>query len=82
MDIAGRTVHVVYTGLRDGEKLHEELFGIGEEADFRPIHPAISHVKAPPLDAVQIRAAERVAGQAAALHGLTGSGLRLYGSVA
>jgi FlaA1/EpsC-like NDP-sugar epimerase len=82
MEIAGRTVCIVYTGLRDGEKLHEELFGIGEEADFRPVHPAISHVTAPPLDPAEIRTAELVTGQAAALHGLAGPERRLFGSVA
>ncbi|GAA1255209.1 nucleoside-diphosphate sugar epimerase/dehydratase [Pseudonocardia aurantiaca] len=49
MDIAGRNVEVVYTGLRDGEKLHEELFGVGE-LDDRPIHPSISHVTVPAID--------------------------------
>ncbi len=48
MEISGRTVDIVYTGLRPGEKLHEELFGIGEQ-DHRPIHPAVSHVRVPPL---------------------------------
>jgi FlaA1/EpsC-like NDP-sugar epimerase len=42
-------VEIVYTGLRPGEKLHESLFGIGE-ADDRPVHPLISHVRVPPLD--------------------------------
>ncbi|HEU5111017.1 MAG TPA: nucleoside-diphosphate sugar epimerase/dehydratase, partial [Micromonosporaceae bacterium] len=49
--IADRTpspVGIVYTGLRPGEKLHEDLFGTGE-GDVRPIHPLISHVSVPPL---------------------------------
>jgi FlaA1/EpsC-like NDP-sugar epimerase len=41
-------VEVVYTGLRPGEKLHEELFG-DDEVDIRPIHPLISHAPVPPL---------------------------------
>ena len=49
MEISGKSVPVVYTGLRKGEKLHEELFG-EEEVDTRPLHPAISHVAVPPLD--------------------------------
>jgi FlaA1/EpsC-like NDP-sugar epimerase len=44
-----RAVTVVYTGLRPGEKMREELFGTGER-DTRPIHPLVSHVDAPPLD--------------------------------
>jgi FlaA1/EpsC-like NDP-sugar epimerase len=39
---------IVYTGLRPGEKLHEDLFGAGE-ADVRPLHPLISHVDVPAL---------------------------------
>jgi FlaA1/EpsC-like NDP-sugar epimerase len=42
-------VEIVYTGLRPGEKLHEDLFGTGE-IDDRPVHPLISHVRVPPLD--------------------------------
>lgn len=46
--LADRSVQIVYTGLRDGEKLHEELFG-DDEQDVRPVHPAVSHVPVPPL---------------------------------
>jgi FlaA1/EpsC-like NDP-sugar epimerase len=49
MEIAGRTTPIVYTGLRPGEKLHEELLGTSE-VDRRPIHPAVSHVDVPALD--------------------------------
>jgi FlaA1/EpsC-like NDP-sugar epimerase len=45
---ASRPVEIIYTGLRPGEKLHEDLFGVGE-GDDRPIHPLISHVPVPPL---------------------------------
>ncbi len=41
-------IEIVYTGLRPGEKLDEDLFGDGE-VDDRPIHPLISHVRVPPL---------------------------------
>jgi dTDP-glucose 4,6-dehydratase len=45
---SGREIHIVYTGLRAGEKLHEELFGSGERDD-RTTHPSISHADVPPL---------------------------------
>jgi FlaA1/EpsC-like NDP-sugar epimerase len=44
-----RPINMLYTGLRPGEKLHEELFGAGEH-DSRPVHPLISHVPVPPID--------------------------------
>ena len=43
-------VQIIYTGLRAGEKLHEELFGNGERTDYRPSHPLVSHVTVPPLN--------------------------------
>jgi FlaA1/EpsC-like NDP-sugar epimerase len=43
-----RPIEVVYTGLREGEKLHEVLFGPGEQGTS-PCHPRISHVPVPPL---------------------------------
>ncbi len=49
MVMTGRSTPIVYTGLRPGEKLHEELLGDGE-VDRRPIHPAVSHVEVPELD--------------------------------
>lgn len=58
MVITGRTTTIRYTGLRDGEKLHEELFGVDEQPGVRPRHPAISHVPARPLDPSSLRVAE------------------------
>ncbi|MFC5379515.1 polysaccharide biosynthesis protein [Aquipuribacter nitratireducens] len=47
-DLAGATVEVVETGLRPGEKLHEDLIG-AEEVGTRRSHPLITHVPVPPL---------------------------------
>jgi FlaA1/EpsC-like NDP-sugar epimerase len=47
--MSGKDVEIVFTGLREGEKLHEELLGEGE-TDERPLHHLISHVLVPPLD--------------------------------
>ncbi len=46
---SGQSIEIIITGLRDGEKLHEELFGTGEQ-DVRPFHPLIAHADVPPLD--------------------------------
>ncbi|MCX6497593.1 MAG: nucleoside-diphosphate sugar epimerase/dehydratase [Arthrobacter sp.] len=43
--MSGKKVDIIYTGLRPGEKLHEELVGTGE-LDQRPLHPKISHTRA------------------------------------
>ncbi|HEY6530971.1 MAG TPA: nucleoside-diphosphate sugar epimerase/dehydratase, partial [Acidimicrobiales bacterium] len=45
---APRPIEIVYTGLRQGEKLHEVLLAEGE-VDERPAHPLISHVPVPAL---------------------------------
>jgi FlaA1/EpsC-like NDP-sugar epimerase len=54
-DQANAPVEIVYTGLRPGEKLHEELFGDGEQDD-RPLHPLISHVAVAPLQPAEVSA--------------------------
>ncbi|KAA9395650.1 polysaccharide biosynthesis protein [Kocuria coralli] len=46
-------IEIVITGLRPGEKLHEELIGLGE-SDARPYHPKISHARADALDPVNL----------------------------
>ena len=48
VDQAPETIKIVYTGLRQGEKLHEDLLGDGE-IDVRPRHPLISQVHVPAL---------------------------------
>jgi len=42
IEMSGEDIAIVYTGLRSGEKLHEDLIGT-YETDARPVHPMISH---------------------------------------
>jgi FlaA1/EpsC-like NDP-sugar epimerase len=48
IEASGREIDIEYTGLKQGEKMREELLGAGE-IDERPRHPLISHVPVPPL---------------------------------
>lgn len=48
IEMSGKTIEIVFTGLRKGEKLHEQLIGPGE-SDDRPVHPKISHTAVPPI---------------------------------
>jgi dTDP-glucose 4,6-dehydratase len=48
IEMSGKDIAIVFTGLRQGEKLHEELIGF-HESDERPIHPKISHTSITPL---------------------------------
>lgn len=48
--MSGRDVEIVFTGLREGEKLHEELLGVSE-TDERPFHAQVTHTSVPPLNA-------------------------------
>lgn len=54
---SGKDIEIVYTGLRHGEKLHEELVGNGE-SDERPFHPKISHARVKSLFADNLDRAE------------------------
>lgn len=58
---SGRDIEIAYTGLRSGEKLHEELLGDGE-ADHRPNHPLITQTDVPPLNPSYVVHAERAQG--------------------
>lgn len=49
--LAGSDAEIVYTGLRAGEKMHEDLFA-QDEADVRPVHPAVSHVRVPAVTTI------------------------------
>ncbi len=51
--MSGTDVPIVFTGLRQGEKLHEELEGIDEKLDFR-VHPKIAHTQVAPLSPQQL----------------------------
>lgn len=46
-------LEIVFTGLRPGEKLHEDLIAFGE-AGQRPFHPLITHVQAPEMAFEQV----------------------------
>jgi FlaA1/EpsC-like NDP-sugar epimerase len=46
-------VDIVYTGLRPGEKLAEDLLGI-DEVDYRPSHPLVRHAQVKPLDPAEL----------------------------
>ncbi|MBN8205349.1 polysaccharide biosynthesis protein [Microbacterium esteraromaticum] len=43
--MSGKKIEIVFTGLRSGEKLHEELVGSRENLE-RPFHPQVSHTRA------------------------------------
>ncbi len=43
--MSGKDIEIVFTGLRNGEKLHEELVGSRESLE-RPFHPKVSHTRA------------------------------------
>ena len=67
-------LEIVFTGLRQGEKLHEDLIATGE-VDDRPIHPLITHVPVPPISLHEVE--ERAEGDrdTAALRRAAFSGL-------
>ncbi|MGY2701600.1 FlaA1/EpsC-like NDP-sugar epimerase [Nocardioides sp. HB32] len=56
MEQSGTPVRIEFTGLREGEKMHEDLFADDEPRDIRPQHPLVSHVPVPPITDDQVRA--------------------------
>jgi FlaA1/EpsC-like NDP-sugar epimerase len=60
IELDGRPIDINFTGLRPGEKLHEDLFGAGER-EARSAHPLISHVPVPSLDPDQLADLEQPA---------------------
>jgi FlaA1/EpsC-like NDP-sugar epimerase len=51
---AGRPIEIVYTGLRPGEKIAEELFDDNDRACGRRAHPQIVAVTVPPMRPYQL----------------------------
>ncbi|UYG17266.1 polysaccharide biosynthesis protein [Brachybacterium huguangmaarense] len=49
IEMSGKEVEVIFTGLRTGEKLHEDLFSTNEHVGTR-VHPRISHARVPSAD--------------------------------
>jgi FlaA1/EpsC-like NDP-sugar epimerase len=54
IELQDTDVEIEFTGLRDGEKLHEDLFGHDEPLDVRPWHPLVSHVPVAPVMAGEL----------------------------
>ena len=54
IQMSGKDIEIVYTGLRPGEKLSEQLFTPGEEVQ-KSAHPLVSHVTVPTLQPAEVR---------------------------
>lgn len=63
IEMSGRDIAIAFTGLRPGEKIHEDLVSVGEKVEHRE-HPAISHTVVEPLPPEALDPAEFVDGRA------------------
>ena len=52
-------MEIVFTGLRQGEKLHETLFS-SEEMGVVKRHPLINHVPVPPISPVDLMVSDEM----------------------
>ena len=52
IEASGRSIKIEYTGLRDGEKLHERLVGVNEKI-YQGKHKDIMHTRVEPISARQ-----------------------------
>jgi len=57
IELSGKKVDIVFTGLREGEKLHEVLIGESEH-DERPFHELITHARVERLNPTTLDKAE------------------------
>ena len=60
-DLQQPPLEIVFTGLRVGEKLHEDLVATDEAGD-RPFHPLITHVDVPGIDFAEVADLATLAG--------------------
>jgi FlaA1/EpsC-like NDP-sugar epimerase len=80
IELSGKDIDVVYTGLREGEKMHEELWGDGEP-DLRPAHPLVSHTPVPAFAPLEARELDPWAAKSSVMYAFQQSVAKLSPSV-